>query len=155
MRGNDAKPHRNGEGARAKRDSGGSQPAQRPVVYRTRQLRSEMSLPERMLWQQLRLRPAGLKFRRQHPIGPYVVDFYCSAARLAIEIDGKSHDMGDNPVRDIERTNFLKENGHRVLRVSAQRVLSDAVGTPEAIAARAESPLHRPSDGPPPRSGEA
>ncbi|MCC6924821.1 MAG: DUF559 domain-containing protein [Novosphingobium sp.] len=114
-----------------------------------------MSLPERLLWQQLRLRPAGLRFRRQHPIGPYIVDFYCSSARMAVEIDGISHDMGDNPARDIERTNFLKENGHRVLRVSAQRVLSDVVGTAEAIAARAENPHHRPADGPPPRTGEA
>ena len=151
----DAQPPRNGEGDHAKRGGGGSPPAQRPVVYRARALRREMSLPERMLWQQLRLRPGGLKFRRQHPIGPYVVDFYCSTARLAIEIDGKSHDMGANPARDIERTNFLKENGHRVLRVSAQRVLADAVGTAEAIAARAVSPHHRPADGPPPRAGEA
>jgi len=146
---------RNGEGDRAKRGGGDSRFVARSAVKRARQLRREMSLPERLLWQQLRLRPAGLKFRRQHPIGPYVVDFYCSAVSLAIEIDGKSHDMGDNPVRDMERTNFLKENGHRVLRVSAQRVLSDAIGTAEAIAARAERPHHRPADGPPPRAGEA
>jgi len=114
-----------------------------------------MSLPERMLWQQLRLRPEGLKFRRQHPIGPYVVDFYCAELRPAIEVDGKSHEMGANPERDVERTNFIKQNGYRVLRVSAQRILADVVGTADAIAARAVSPHHRPADGPPPRAGEA
>jgi len=58
-------------------------------------------------------------------------------------------------VRDEIRTKFLTESGFRVLRVSAKRILADAIGTAEAIVARAESPLHRPSDGPPPRAGEA
>ena len=148
-------PPRNGEGNRAKRGGGGSPPAQRPVVYRARKLRREMSLPERMLWRQLRLRPGGLKFRRQHPIGPYVVDFYCSSARLAVEVDGIVHDMGDTPQRDDTRRKFNEENGHRVVRVSARRVLADVVGTADAIAARAASPHHRPADGPPPRAWEA
>ena len=51
-------------------------------VKLARKLRSEMSLPEVLLWRQLRLRPVGLKFRRQHPAGPYVLDFYCAAARF-------------------------------------------------------------------------
>lgn len=127
---------------------------QRPVVYRARALRKDQSLPERLLWQQLRLRPAGLKFRRQHPIGPYVVDFCCLQARLAIEVDGIVHDMGGRPGRDETRKRFLEENGFRVVRVAARRILADAVGIADAIAARAESPLHRPADGPPPRSGE-
>jgi len=51
-----------------------------------------MTLPEVVLWQELRRgKLKGLQFRRQHPIGPYILDFYCSAARLAIEIDGASH----------------------------------------------------------------
>ena len=149
-----AEPPRTGEGDRPKGGGGGSPPTQRPLVYRARSLRKEMSLPERMLWQALRLRPHGLKFRRQHPIGPYVVDFFCSSQRLAIEIDGIAHDMGDQPRRDVERTSFLNENGYRVLRVSAQRVLADAVGTADAIAARAVSPHHHASHGPPPRTGE-
>ena len=149
-----SEPPRHGEGDRPKGGGGGSPPTQRPVIYRARNLRADMSLPERMLWQALRLRPKSLKFRRQHPIGPYVVDFYCAAARLAIEVDGIAHAMGDQPSRDIERTKFINQNGYRVLRVSAQRVLADAVGTAEAIAARAVSPHHRPADGPPPRIGE-
>ena len=150
----DAEPPRHGEGDRPKGGGGGSPHTQRSVVHRARKLRCDMSLPERMLWQALRLRPNGLKFRRQHPIGPYVVDFYSAAARLAIEVDGIVHDMGNRPEQDVERTKFIEENGYRVLRVSAQRVLADAVGTAEAIAARAVSPHHRPADGPPPRTGE-
>ena len=148
-------PPRDGEGDHVKRGGGGSPPAQRPIVYRARQLRREQSLPERMLWQALRVRPEGLKFRRQHSVGPYVVDFCCLSHRLVVEVDGIVHDMGDRAAKDLERHKFLKENGYRVLRVSAQRVMTDAVGTAEAIAARAVSPHHRPADGPPPRAGEA
>ena len=150
-----ALPPRNGEGDRAKRGGGGSPPTQRPVVYRARKLRAEMSVPERLLWQQLRQRPAGLKFRRQHPIGPYIVDFCCLQARLVVEVEGVVHDMGEQPAYDQRRFEFIKNNGFRVIRVSAKRVLADVVGTADAIAARAESPLHRPVDGPPPRAGEA
>lgn len=149
------KPPRYGEGDRAKRGGGGSKPLQRAVVYNARRLRRAMTVPERMLWQQFRAKPAGIKFRRQHPVGPCIVDFCCLSAMLVVEIDGVAHDMGNNPARDEIRTKFLKENGYRVLRVSAQRVLTDATGTAQAIVARAARPLHRPSDGPPPRSGEA
>jgi len=155
VRGGAELPPRNGEGDRAKRGGGGSPPTQRPVVYRARKLRRDQSLPERMLWQSLRLRPHGLKFRRQHPIGPYVVDFCCLSLRLVVEVDGAVHDMGTHPARDEERTRFLKENGYRVVRISAQRVMTDAAGTADAIAAHAVSPHHRPADGPPPRAGEA
>jgi len=113
-----------------------------------------MSLPERMLWRELRQRPGGLKFRKQHPIGSYVVDFCCLTARLVVEIDGEVHNMGDRPMRDLIRSKFLEDSGFRVLRVSARRVLADVVGIADAIAARADSPLHRPADGRPPRAGE-
>ncbi len=151
-------PPRDGEGDRAKRGGGDSRFVPRPTVKRARDLRKNLSVPERLLWQQLRIRPNGLKFRRQHPVGPYIVDFCCLAKKLIVEVDGiahDAHDMGDRPQRDDERTKFLKENGFRVLRISATRVLADTVGTAEAIAARAASPHHQPSAGPPPRAGEA
>ena len=113
-----------------------------------------MSKPERMLWQQLRQRPSGFKFRRQHPIGPYVADFCCLSERCVIEVDGSVHDNLDRAKFDERRVQFLNENGFRVLRVSATRVLADAVGTAEAIAVRMAIPLHQPAAGPPPRSGE-
>jgi very-short-patch-repair endonuclease len=61
-------------------------------------------------------------FRRQHPIGPYVLDFFCARARLAIEIDGISHDMGDRPQRDIRRDAWLEAQGLTVLRIAASEL---------------------------------
>jgi very-short-patch-repair endonuclease len=81
--------------------------------------------PEGILWQILRARPGDLKFRRQHPIGPYVVDFYCAAARLAIEVDGASHDMGDRPAHDARRDAWLRRQGLRVIRFNAGDVMKD------------------------------
>ncbi len=70
------------------------------VGERARGLRIAMSAPEITLWQVLRRRPAGLKFRRQHPSGPYVADFYCHEARLVIYVDIEADVMGVGGVRD-------------------------------------------------------
>ena len=71
---------------------------------RARGLRRQMSLPEIVLWQVLRkTRLAGLRFRRQHAIGPYVLDFYCPSARLALEVDGFAHDSVAQARRDERR----------------------------------------------------
>jgi very-short-patch-repair endonuclease len=116
-----------------------------------------MSLPEVLLWQQIRARKTGLKFRRQHPVGPYVVDFYCPESRLAIEIDGEAHNRADRPERDERRDAFLTQNGFRILRVAAARILKDPVAAGDAIAAYAARPLHHlpeEANGPPPRTGE-
>ncbi|MGG8896335.1 endonuclease domain-containing protein, partial [Escherichia coli] len=83
----------------------------RPEVAIARKLRRDLSLPEALLWQRLRGRQAGLKFRRQHPVGPYVVDFYCPAVKTVIEIDGQAHDRADRPDRDAARESFIAENG--------------------------------------------
>ncbi|MBY0521100.1 MAG: DUF559 domain-containing protein [Sphingomonas sp.] len=147
-------PPRNGEGDRAKRGGGGVPQLRRPEVYTARKLRREMSLPEVLIWQRVRGGQAGLKFRKQHPIGPYVVDFYCRQGSLVIEVDGEAHDRGDRPVRDEASDAFLTENGYRILRVPARDILRDVDGAVAAIVAFAEAPLHRPSDGPPPRAGE-
>jgi very-short-patch-repair endonuclease len=68
----------------------------RATVIRARKLRRIMTSPEVRLWQYLRTSPEGLKFSRQHPVGRFVLDFYCPSARTAIEVDGLVHDMGDN-----------------------------------------------------------
>ena len=150
-----AQPPRNGEGDRAQRGGGDSRFVARPVVELARALRKNMSLPERMLWQRLRSRPGGFKFRRQHPIGPYVVDFCCLSERFVVEVDGEAHGHPDQVKFDGRRVSFFKENGFRVLRVSARRVLGDADAAAEAIVARLANPLHQPAAGPPPRAGEA
>jgi very-short-patch-repair endonuclease len=73
-------------------------------------------MPEARLWNRLRQRAPGKPvFRRQHPIGPYVVDFYCAKAKLAI--DGMSHDMGDGPQRDEQRDAWLKDQDVTVVHI--------------------------------------
>ena len=147
-------PPRNGEGDQPKAGGGGAPPARRPEVVIARGLRREMSLPEVLLWQRLRGGKAGAKFRRQHPVAPYVVDFYCREAALIVEVDGKAHDNADRAARDERRDAFLSENGFRVVHVAAGDVLRDVDGVAASIAALVATPLHRPSDGPPPRAGE-
>ena len=93
---------------------------------RARALRRQMSLPEVVLWQALRKgRLAGLRFRRQHPIGPYILDFYCASARLAIEVDGSAHDTAVAARHDEIRQAWLAGRAVTVLRFSAGDVLQD------------------------------
>jgi very-short-patch-repair endonuclease len=124
-------------------------------LMRGRKLRKQMTMPEVMLWRLLRGKPQGLKFRREHPSGGIVMDFYCSDARLCIEIDGISHEMSDRPSRDIERDNLLRSLGIDTIRIAAKDVLKDPIGTADSIVtyARTLLPLHPPAalDGPPPR----
>jgi very-short-patch-repair endonuclease len=88
-----------------------------------------MSLPEVMLWKVLRGREPGKPvFRRQHPIGPYVLDFFCASAALCIEVDGGSHGFGDRPQADARRDAFLRSLGIRTVRCVASEVISDAHG---------------------------
>jgi very-short-patch-repair endonuclease len=94
--------------------------APKKTISNARRLRRTLSVPEARLWSRLRVRAPGKPvFRRQHPIGPYVLDFYCAKARLAIEVDGLSHDMGDQPLRDIRRDAWLEARGVTVVRIAA------------------------------------
>ena len=93
---------------------------------RARILRRTMSLPEVVLWQALRGgQVGGLRFRRQHPVGPYILDFYCPAAHLAIEVDGSTHDAANQLRHDERREAWLKQRGITVLRIPAKDVLRD------------------------------
>jgi very-short-patch-repair endonuclease len=103
------------------------------VLMKARELRRRPTLPEGLLWQALRKRPNGLKFRRQHPFGWYIVDFYCPAERLVIEVDGEGHSMGRNPQRDARRDRWLQEQGLRVLRFRAADVMNDPNSVVTAI----------------------
>ncbi|NNC73690.1 MAG: endonuclease domain-containing protein [Sphingomonadaceae bacterium] len=98
------------------------------TVKKARKLRRKMSLPEALLWRELRKRPGELKFRRQHPAGNYILDFYCGEAKLAIEIDGESHNRGDQPDRDAKRDGWLANQDIRVLRFPASDVLNNLEG---------------------------
>jgi very-short-patch-repair endonuclease len=100
-----------------------------------------MSLPEVLLWVKLRNRhPDSPRIRRQHPIGPYVIDFFCADARLAIEIDGEAHAMGDQPELDRKKTAYLESLGIEVLRIPAREVLKDALEVAYGIYHRCLAP---------------
>jgi very-short-patch-repair endonuclease len=108
--------------------------AQWSTISRARQLRRELSPPEARLWSRLRARTPNLPaFRRQHPIGPYVLDFYCAKARLAIEIDGIAHDMGDRSERDLRRNGWLEAQGIAVVRIRASELARDFDETADAV----------------------
>ncbi len=99
---------------------------------RTRRLRHDATFPERLLWGRLRAgRLAGIKFRRQHTIESFVVDFYCHEARLVIELDGDSH-IGRGQY-DAERSRILERLGVRVLRIGNDDVLKDLKAVLEMI----------------------
>jgi very-short-patch-repair endonuclease len=97
-------------------------------------LRQEHSDPERFMWALLRDRRfCGFKFRRQHPVKPYVLDFYCPAARLAIELDGGQHNTDAARRYDESRTKFIATEGIEVLRFWNHDVLKDIDAVLEAI----------------------
>ncbi|MFL0672779.1 MAG: endonuclease domain-containing protein [Erythrobacter sp.] len=133
----------------------------RDTVKRARKLRSEMSLPETVLWRELRKRPGGHKFRRQHPAGDYVLDFYCARARLDIEVDGWVHETGAQAERDYKRSVVLRAQRIATTRIPARRIMQDLEAVVRRIVVICDErieqrgvPLHRPADGPPPRAGE-
>jgi very-short-patch-repair endonuclease len=110
------------------------------TISNARRRRRALSPPEARLWIRLRQRAPGLPvFRRQHPIGPYVLDFYCAKARLAVEIDGMSHDVGARPERDLERDAWLEARGVTVMRIAASEVRKSADETVDAVVRRAAS----------------
>ena len=118
-----------------------------------RRLRREMSLPEVLLWQELRRRALdGLRFRKQHAMSRCVLDFYLPSARLAIEVDGWAHDAGSNPARDARRDAWLAARGVKVLRVMAADVLDEdrREGVLRMIAEEARGSVGGGCDRPPP-----
>ncbi len=127
----------------------------KPTQTLAKRLRRSMTLPELLLWRERRKRPAGLKFRRQHPAGRYVLDFFCAERRLAVEIDGEAHSRGDVPARDAERDAWLATQGVRTCRVAARDVLADLEDRVRHIVSvgRGEDPATV-FDGPPPLAGE-
>jgi ATP-dependent DNA helicase RecQ len=89
-------------------------------------LRAHSTLPEGVLWQALRARQlGGFKFRRQHPVEPYVLDFYCPELKLAVEIDGASHHSEEQQAHDARRDAWLAQKGIRTVRISARAVLQE------------------------------
>ncbi|QGX40368.1 endonuclease domain-containing protein [Permianibacter aggregans] len=96
-------------------------------------LRNNVGEPEHQLWQRLRGSQLGVKFRRQHGIGPFIVDFYCSAHQLVIEVDGVTHETMASQKADTGRDQFMRSLGIKVLRFSNQQVMTEVDGVVQAI----------------------
>ena len=108
--------------------------APKRTVTLARRLRKSMTPPEMRLWAMLRRHAVeGYRFRRQHPIGPYILDFYCDRAKLAVEVDGVDHGLGDHPARDERRDRWLGERGVETLRIPAMEVRDNLQGVYDDI----------------------
>ena len=104
------------------------------VRLAARRLRAEMTAAERLLWQALRRRAVdNLRFRRQHAVGSYVLDFCCPEVKLAVELDGGIHDDDDQAAHDAERTHWLEAYGYRIMRVRNEDVTADLSAVIERI----------------------
>lgn len=122
------------------------------MTGRARGLRRDTTEAERLLWQGLRNDQLGWRFRRQHPIPPYIVDFACVESRLVVEADGGQHNRGgDHDVRDA----ILAQGGWRVLRFWNNDILENRAGVLQVIAdALGPVPESSPHPNPPPHAGE-
>ena len=112
----------------------------RPGVDAARELRhSRRATPaEQLLWEAVRDRRLdGLKFRRQHPIGPFVVDFCCASCRLVVELDGEVHDDPECAAQDKVRAALLEAHGYRLLRFHNKEILFGLPAVLESIAREA------------------
>ncbi len=119
-----------------------------------RRLRNQMSRTEVLVWSRLKGKQiGGFKFRRQYSVGPYSIDFYCPAIRLAIEIDGESHCDDMTVVKDAKRQAFIESFGIRFLRFSNLEVYENLDGMIEQIAHTAQA-LSEPPPAPPSQGGE-
>jgi very-short-patch-repair endonuclease len=109
----------------------------RPIARkRARSLRANATNAERTIWYLVRAhRLNGVGFRRQTPIGPYIVDFVSYAAKVVIEIDGGQHYENTHEARDARRDKFLQSKGFRVLRFSNHEVMANREGVWDVIAA--------------------
>jgi len=129
--------------------------AQRPTIasfrrQAARRLRANETDAEARLWRLLRkLEISGSHFRRQVPIGPYIADFACLAARLIIEVDGGTHSTDREVARDVRRERYLKDEGFRIVRVWNSNVGQNLEGVMDTIVAA----LHTPTPDPSPQGG--
>lgn len=105
----------------------------RETIPKARRLRREATPFERLVWSKIRLRQLGFVFRRRHPVGPYILDFYCPELKLCIEIDGDSHGVDGASAGDARRTAFLERKGITVIRFRNSGVRGDLMGAADRI----------------------
>jgi very-short-patch-repair endonuclease len=104
-----------------------------PKIALARAFRKDMTLPERLVWERIKGRSDGLVFRRQHAVGPYILDFYCFRARLAVEVDGGVHGDEVRQDKDRAREDWLRARGIEVYRITAADVLRDADAAADGV----------------------
>jgi very-short-patch-repair endonuclease len=108
-------------------------PTEHTATERARQLRRDATDAESRLWSALRDRQLSVKFRRQFPFGPYILDFYCMERKLAIEVDGGQHFEPEGLRKDAERSAVLERSGLRIIRFTNREVLLEFESVVEAI----------------------
>ena len=92
------------------------------ILARARELRQPLTHAEEKVWARVRAKQLGLHFRRQHPIWRFIVDFYCAAAGLVVEVDGDTHAEPDQMAYDAARTDWLERRGYQVIRFTNKEV---------------------------------
>ena len=96
------------------------------VEIAAREMRKTQTVPEDVLWSYLRRKQVdGFRFKRQHPMGRFIFDFYCAEKKLVVEVDGRHHQSGDQLMIDGARTEFLAHGGYRVIRFTNDEVMKD------------------------------
>ncbi|HEY8690100.1 MAG TPA: DUF559 domain-containing protein [Chitinophagaceae bacterium] len=99
--------------------------ASKIIFENAKDLRKNMTDAEKILWGYLKAKPNGYKFRRQHPLGIYIADFYCHKLKLVIELDGSIHDNEEVKLNDEIRQKFIEEDGILVMRFKNEEILKD------------------------------
>ena len=95
------------------------------IFERAKDLRKNMTGAEKVLWFHLKQNSGGFKFRRQHPLGIYIADFYCHKAKLVIELDGTIHDDAEVRSNDEIRQKNIEERGIKVIRFTNEEIFKD------------------------------
>ena len=109
------------------------------TVIKARYLREEQTKAEKILWEELRNNKLGIKFRRQHPLDMYIIDFYAPAIKLAIELDGSIHKLKENTENDAARTKYLKSKNIEVVRFWNAEIEKDLENVLHKIKAKINS----------------
>lgn len=132
---------RGGKGNEMEQEMIAKKPMDATILHFARTMRREPTKAEKFLWQLLRGGKIGKKFRRQHPFGSKILDFYCDECRLAIEVDGSIHDTNEHQQNDREREAALGEYEIRTLRFTNDEVLNDTNNVIRKIQEQCDSPL--------------
>ncbi len=110
--------------------------ASKIIFENARELRKNMTNAEKILWRHLKIKPNGYKFRRQHPLGIYIADFYCHKLKLVIEVDGSIHDNEEIKLNDEVRQKLIEEDGLTVIRFTNSQILNDILNVLKIIHAK-------------------